>query len=210
MTDSLPPPPPGGPAGGSASRTRRVVHTEHKQPLLRNGIICAVVGLAAVIGGAVMYSLLQATQVMSPITDADVGDTLTFDGDDGSYAIVFKRGELSDENIVDRLVSNTTCTVVASDGTTRTIDGSRQASSSQTDFGASIGTFSAPDGPTTVTCVGTGSRLIFDRFAVAPEHQTVLFVSYGVLGFGLIVGLLGISLIKRAWNGTAVIERVPA
>jgi len=206
MTDSLPPPPP----GVEPQRTRRVVRTSHTQPLLRIGFICAAVGLAAVIGGAVMYSALQAAQVLTPIADADVGDTLTFDGDDGRYAIVLKRGEVSDENIVERLVRDTTCTVVASDGTTRTVDGSRQASSSQTDFGASIGTFTAPDGPTQVTCIGTGSRLLFDRYAVAPERKGALYVSYGILGFGVIVGLLGMSLIKRAWNGTSVVERVPA
>ncbi len=206
MTDFLPPPV----AGGEPPRTRRVVRTEHKQPLLRNGIICAALGLAAVIGGAVMFSALQAAQVLSPIADADVGDTLTFDGDDGSYAIVLKRGEISDENVVESLVRDTTCTVVASDGTTRTIKGSRQGTASQTDFGASIGTFTAPDGPTQVTCIGTGSRLLFDRYAVAPERKGALYVSYGILGFGLIVGLLGGSLIKRAWNGTSVVERVPA
>ncbi|MCY7297877.1 MAG: hypothetical protein LH616_01530 [Ilumatobacteraceae bacterium] len=210
MTDSVPPPPASETSGGDASRTRRVVRTEHKQPLLRNGIICAAVGLGAVIGGAVMFSALQAAQVLSPIADADMGDTLTFDGEDGSYAIVLKRGEISDENVVDRLVRDTTCIVVASDGTTRTIEGSRQASSSQTDFGASIGTFTAPDGPTQVTCVGTGSRLLLDRYAVAPERKAALYVSYGILAFGVIVGLVGISLIKRAWNSTSVVERVPA
>ena len=104
---------------GGEPRTRRVERSEHRQPLLRNGIICAVVGLAAVIGGAVMFSALQAAQVLSPIADADVGDTLTFDGDDGNYAVVLKRGEISDENVVERLVRDTTCTVIASDGTTR-------------------------------------------------------------------------------------------
>ena len=206
MTDFLPPPV----AGGEPPRTRRVVRTEHKQPLLRNGIICAALGLAAVIGGAVMFSALQAAQVLSPIADADVGDTLTFDGSDGSYAIVLKRGEISDENVVERLVGDTTCTVVASDGTTRTLDGSRQGTASQTDFGASVGTFTAPDGPTQVTCIGYGSRLLFDRYAVAPERKRALYVSYGILAFGLVAGLLGGVLIKRAWNGTSVIERVPA
>lgn len=213
MTHSFPGPLPGGEpegvTGAEPPRTRRVVRTEHKQPLMKIGIMCAVLGLGALIGGAVMFSALQAAQVLSPIADADVGDTLTFDGDDGNYAIVLKRGELSDENIVDRLVRDTTCTVVASDGTTRTIEGSRQASASQTDFGASIGTFTAPDGPTQVTCVGTGSRLAFDRYAVAPERKAALYVSYGVIGLGIVVGLVGMSLIKRAWNGTSIIERVP-
>jgi len=55
---------------GGEPRTRRVERSEHRQPLLRNGIICAVVGLAAVIGGAVMFSALQAAQVLSssPVT----------------------------------------------------------------------------------------------------------------------------------------------
>ena len=194
---------------GEAPRTKRVVRSSHKQPLLRNGIVCAAVGLAALIGGAVMFSALQATQVLSPIADADVGDTVTFDGDDGSYVIVLKRGEMSNEGTVNRLVAATTCTVVASDGTTRTIDGSRQAVASQTDFGASIGTFTAPDGPTQVTCVGQGGRLIFDRFAVAPERKGVLYVAYGALALGVILGIVGGSLITRAWNGTSVIERVP-
>lgn len=208
MTDSVLPPP-GRPAGDDAPRTRRVVHSEHKQPLLRNGIICAVVGLAAVIGGAVMFSALQAAQVLSPIADADVGESVTFDGNDGSYAIVLKRGELNDDNVVERLVRDTTCTVVASDGSTRTIEGSRQATALQTDFGASIGTFTAPDGPIQVTCVGTGSRLLIDRYAVAPERERAVFVAYGIIAFGVIAGLLGAALIKRAWNGISVIERVP-
>jgi len=60
-----------------------------------------------------------------------------------------------------------------------------------------------------VTCVGEGSRLALDRYAVAPERKTALYVAYGVIGLGVIVGLAGVSLIKRAWNGTSVIERVP-
>lgn len=198
------------PAIGDAPRTRRVVRSEHKQPLLRYGLVCAAVGLGAVIGGAVMFSVVQATQVLSPIADADVGDALTFDGDDDSYVIVLKRGELSDENIVDRLVRDTSCTVTASDGTTRTIDGARQATSSQTDFGASIGTFTAPDGPTQVTCIGTGSRLALDRYAVAPERKGAVIASYAVMGLGLLLGLVGAGMIKRAWNGTTIVERVPA
>lgn len=194
---------------GGEPRTRRVVRSEHKQPLLRNGIICAAVGLAVLIGGAVLFAALQAAQVLSPIADADVGDTLMFDGVDGSYAIVLKRGEISDENVVDRLVRDTTCTVTASDGTTRTVEGSRQATASQTDFGASIGTFTAPDGPTRVTCVGQGSRLLFDRYAVAPERKGAVYVSYGVIGLGVILGLVGAWLITRAWNASTIIERVP-
>jgi hypothetical protein len=207
MTESLPPP--GDPPSGEPSRTKRVVHTEHKQPLLRNGIICAAVGLAALIGGAVMFSALQAAQVLSPIADADVGDSLTFNADGDSYALVLKRGELSDENIVDRLVRDTTCTVTASDGSSRRVEGARQATSSQTDFGASIGTFTVPDGPTQVTCVGEGSRLAFDRYAVAYERKKAVYASYGIMALGLVLGLLGGWLIKRAWNGISVIERVP-
>lgn len=205
MTDAFPEPA----VGGEPPRTRRVVRAEHKQPLLRNGIVCAAAGLAALIGGSLMFSALQAAQVLAPIADADVGDTLTFDGDDSNYAIVLKRGEISDENVVERLVRDTTCTVVASDGSTRTIEGSRQASASQTDFGASIGTFTAPDGPTQVTCTGEGSRLAFDRFAVAPERKAALYVAYGIIALGLILGFVGGLLIKRAWNGVSVIERVP-
>lgn len=199
MTDPAPP----------APTTRRVVRTKHRQPLLRNGIICAAVGLALLIGGAAMFSLLQAVQVLAPIADADVGDSVTFEAGDESYALVLKRGEISDEAIVNDLVRQTTCTVVASDGSTRTIEGSRQATSSQTDFGASIGTFTVPKGQTQVTCVGTGARLLFDRYAVAPERKAAVYVSYGLIALGLIVGLIGVPLIKRAWNGESTIERVP-
>jgi len=186
------------------------VRTEHRQPLLRNGIVCAAAGLATLIGGVAMFSLLQAAQVLSPIADADVGDSLTFDADgDESYALVLKRGEISDEGTVDRLVANTTCTILSSDGTTRTVDGSKQASSSQTDFGASLGTFTTPKGPTQVTCVGQGSRLVFDRYAVAPERKGAVYVSYGLIGVGLLLGLAGSSLIKRGWNGSTSVERVP-
>lgn len=190
--------------------TRRVVRTEHRDTLLRAGIVCAVLGLGAVIGGAITFSVLQATQVLSSIADADVGDTVTFqaEGDDG-YALVLMRGEISDEGTVERLVRDTTCTIVGSDGNTRTVEGSRQFSSSQTDFGASIGTFTVPPGATEVTCVGEGSRLVFDRYAVAPERKTAQIVSYVIIGLGVVVGLVGVSMITRAWNGRSVVERVP-
>lgn len=211
MTGSWGPPPGDQPAGDRGGpRTKRVVRTEHRQPLLRNGIVCAAAGLATLIGGVAMFSLLQAAQVLSPIADADVGDSLTFDADgDESYALVLKRGEISDEGTVDRLVANTTCTILTSDGTTRTVDGSKQASSSQTDFGASLGSFTTPKGTTQVTCVGQGSRLVFDRYAVAPERKGAVYVSYGLIGVGLLLGLAGSSLIKRGWNGSTSVERVP-
>jgi hypothetical protein len=190
-------------------RTKRVVRTERRQRPLRAGIVASVAGLGAIVGGAVMFSAVQASQVLSPIADADVGDTLTFEADGGSYALVLKRGEISDENVVSRLVSDTTCTVVASDATTRTVDGSRQFSSSQTDFGASIGTFSAPKGTTKVTCVGEGSRLAFDRYAVAPERTTAQIIAFVILGVGLLAAAAGAWLIVVGLRGRSIVERVP-
>ena len=191
-------------------QTRRVVRSEHRQRPLRAGIACAVLGLALVIGGAVMFSVLHATQVLASIADADMGEAITFEAESKSYALVLIRGEINDENVVSRLVANTTCTVTASDGSTRTVRGSRQFESTQSDFGASIGSFDVPSGTTEVRCVGEGSRNIFDRYAVAPERLAARIVSYVLIGLGIVLGLVGAWLIKIGWRGQTVVERVPA
>lgn len=197
------------PAGGPAP-TRRVVRAEHRQRPLRAGIVCVVLGLGLIIGGAVMFSVVQATQVLASIADADMGETITFEAESKSYSLILIRGEINDENVVDRLVANTTCTVTASDGTTRSVDGSSQFDSTQTDFGASIGSFDVPSGTTEVRCVGEGSRNIFDRYAVAPERLAAKIVAYVLIGLGFVLGLVGIWLIKIGWRGKTVVERVPA
>ena len=40
-------------------------------------------------------------------------------------------------------------------------------------------------------------------------RSAVLYVTYGVIGLGLAAGLIGASLIRRAWNALSIIERVP-
>ena len=67
----------------------------------------------------------------------------------------------------------------------------------------------ATGGSTTVTCVGEGSRLLLDRYAVASDHRAAKIVAFVIIGVGVVLGVVGGWLIKIGWKGRTVVERVP-
>ena len=194
-----------GTSGGAVATPRKRITTERRERPFRVGIALCVIGLLVLLtGGAVAYGQ-QATQILAAEDRAEIPAAITFDADDGTYAIVLLR-ELPGFESIERLVPITTCTVTRSDATVVEVSGARQSGSLETDLGASLGRFDAVEGPTTVACA-FGDSVVRTGYlvAVAPETSSIRVASYVLMGLGLTTIGAGIVLIIVGRRGRMVI-----
>jgi hypothetical protein len=190
VTDSAPP--------------RKRITTERRERPFRTGIALCVAGLVVLlVGSAVAYGQ-QATQILAAEGRAKVPAEITFDADDGAYAIVLLR-ELPGFERTERLVPVTSCEVTLSDDTVVEVSGARQNGSLETDLGTSLGRFDAIAGATTVACSFVDSVERTGYFAVAPERSSIRVISYVLTGVGLAMIAAGIVLIIIGVRGRMVV-----
>ncbi len=57
--------------------------------------------------------------------------------------------------------------------------------------------------------MGAGSRLVLDRFVIAPERKSAQIVAFVIIGLGIVLCLLGAWLIVIGVRDRSVVERVP-
>ena len=188
-----------------AATPRKRITTERRDRPFRAGIALCVAGLIVLLGGGAVAYGQQATQILAAEDRAELPAEITFDADDGAYAIVLLR-ELPGFESFDRLVPITTCAVALADGTSVDVSGARQSGSLETDLGTSLGRFEAPDGPTTVACSFGDSVARTGYFvAVAPERSSIRIISYVLMGVGITVIAAGIVLIIIGVRGRMVV-----
>ena len=193
-----------------APPTRRVVVTERRTRPLRAGVVLAAVGALCFLGGVLTTVVVENAEVFAAVDRANVGNPIRFDAEPRSYSLVFIRGEVDSETFRDRAVRNLECTITAADGATQVVNGSQQTVYSQSALGSSIGTFDAAGGPTTVLCEflrNPGG--ILQNYAVAENHATAKIVSWVAIGVGVLLSIVGASLIVIGVRGRAVVTRVP-
>ena len=184
-----------------AATPRKRITTERRDRPFRAGIALWVAGLMVLLGGGGVAYGQQATQILAGEDRAELPAEITFDADDGAYAIVLPGFES-----FDRLVPITTCAVALADGTSVDVSGARQNGSLETDLGTSLGRFEAPDGPTTVACSFGDSVARTGYFvAVAPERSSIRIISYVLMGVGITVIAAGIVLIIIGVRGRMVV-----
>lgn len=184
-----------------AATPRKRITTERRDRPFRAGIALCVAGLIVLLGGGALAYGQQATQILAAEDRAELPAEITFDADDGAYAIVLPGFES-----FDRLVPITTCAVALADGTSVHVSGARQNGSLETDLGTSLGRFEAPDGPTTVACSFGDSVARTGYFvAVAPERSSIRIISYVLMGVGITVIAAGIVLIIIGVRGRMVV-----
>ena len=184
-----------------AATPRKRITTERRDRPFRAGIALCVAGLIVLLGGGAVAYGQQATQILAAEDRAELPAEITFDADDGAYAIVLPGFES-----FDRLVPITTCAVALADGTSVDVSGARQNGSLETDLGTSLGRFEAPDGPTTVACSFGDSVARTGYFvAVAPERSSIRIISYVLMGVGITVIAAGIVLIIIGVRGRMVV-----
>lgn len=139
-----------------------------------------------------------------------MGSPITFEAEHRAYAVVFLRGELDTSNFRQKAVANMRCDVTTADGASVTVDGSSQNEASENEFGSSVGTFDAVAGPTTVACnFVRDPGGIFENYAVAPERRGAKILSWVLVGFGVVVMLVGIRFVVTGLRGRSVVEHVP-
>ncbi len=189
----------------NAVSPRKRITTERRDRPFRAGIALCVAGLIVLLAGGALAYGQQATQILAAEDRAELPAEITFDADDGTYAIVMLR-ELPGFESIDRLVPITTCAVTLADGTSVDVSGARQSGSLETDLGASIGRFDAPDGPTTVACSFTDTVVRTGYFVtVAPERSSIRIISFVLMGVGLAAIAAGIVLIIVGVRGRMVV-----
>lgn len=188
-----------------AASPRKRITTERRDRPFRGGIALCVAGLIVLLAGGALAYGQQATQILAAEDRAELPAEITFDADDGAYAIVLLR-ELPGFESIDRLVPITTCAVALADGTSVDVSGARQSGSLETDLGTSLGRFEALDGPTTVACSFGDSVARTGYFvAVAPERSSIRIISYVLMGVGIAVIAAGIVLIIIGVRGRMVV-----
>jgi F0F1-type ATP synthase membrane subunit c/vacuolar-type H+-ATPase subunit K len=205
-----PPPPPGGspqsfgvgfqgfatPPPSSPPKRRR------RWGLIIAGIVVGVVALGAVVGGGVLTYAGAVASEVDPEAEGRTPGVVTFEADAGTYEISVvgsRRGEGSST-----MASSTTCAVALSDGTRVTVDGRVQAASTTVGRIASVGSFEATAGPTTVACEAAGMDVRFivdDRSDSERLGMLLLFVGLGLCLVSAAVILLGVFVPRRPQVG---------
>jgi hypothetical protein len=198
------------PFDGAPATTRRVVRTERlRLPLVAGAVLGAIGLIAALVGAAILY-LAQSAEVLAAVGRADVGESIVFDADDGSHALVFMPSIPAHDGYRRTAMSNLVCDIVGPDGSTQTVRGSRQETAIVTDFGWSIGSFVATGGATEVRCSfardpGGDLRM----YAVAPERSGSKSIGSMLITSGFVVALIGAALIAYGWRGRSIVEHLP-
>jgi len=212
MQVNPPPPPhlgPGGPAqpafgfpvqatwpGVGPSPVPPIAKPRRRKGWIIAGIVACVVGLPAVVGGAVTAGVAAVTSSLDPEGAALTPASIRFVAEAKEYDIVLLRGRREDA----RDAADMECTVVLADGRELFVDGDVQAVSTEVGNAESVGSFTAVPGDTVVTCEANGGHVTYqvqEPAALASIGLIILFVGFGliVLGAGMI--LLGVFWKKK-------------
>jgi hypothetical protein len=183
----------------AAVPSRRIV-TERRDRPFRIGIWCAIVGLLLLVVGAIAFSAQQTIRTVGG-DKAFLGSAVTFDADQRSYDILGIRPPTVADDVFDTAVANITCEVTLADGTQLTVDHDDVSLATSTDIGVLITRFDAVPGPTTVLCDWERRPISGAAYSVATSHRLFEFISLGVIGMGILVGLVGSYLIAIGVRG---------
>lgn len=184
--------------------TRPRVVTERRQRPLRWGIALVGVGVGAVVVGAALLTGSQALQAVDASARAEIPTPLEFDADGDEYAILLLPETIALGPIPDP-VTRLECEVGRADGTSEVIVGRRQGVRLETSIGETVGTFTAPDGPTTVRCDFIGSPQTSGYFvAVAPARRSLAYGALSLACLGVLAMAAGASSMVVGFRGRAV------
>lgn len=154
------------------------------------GLWLTLLGVVGLVVGGFVLAGNQAAQVLAAADRAQVPDPLRFEAEDARYTVILLPSPLG-VGVPGDAVAGLACDVVRADGSTVRIRGSRQGLSVETGVGATVGSFDAVAGPTTVTCdfvVGSNSSGYF--VSVAEQRPGVTAIGLvGMVGGGLVLAL---------------------
>ena len=152
------------------------------------GIVVCVLGVLAVIGGAVTSGVAAVQSSLDPEGEALTPTPIRFVAEAKEYDIVLLAGRREDA----RDAADMECTVVLADGRDLFVDGDVQAVSTEVGNAESVGSFTAVPGDTVVTCEANGGHVTYqvqEPAALASIGLIILIVGFalGVLGAGMIL-----------------------
>ena len=166
----------------------------------RRPIVLAI-GLAMILAAFAMIALGIVRLVDAATIPEDevvsrglAGSTMGFDQDSATPAqfTVYLESNSSSSNVVDVQVSRISCLVELSDGTTRTVRGANQSTSTQINGTASIGTFTATPGRVSVSCEAADNTRY--NLMIATGGPRLPLSAFGLVFGGIGVLLVGIVL----------------
>ena len=135
---------------------RLVVRTERRMGLIRVGGWLFLIGLVALIIGALATWLGTLGQAAFANDRVEIPGELTFDGDGGDYTLLLIENPVYATGY-GNAVAQIICDVARPDGTTTEVDGSFALVRTETDLGVEIGRFSTTAGETVVDCRWSGT-----------------------------------------------------
>ena len=190
---------------------RLVVRTERRMGLIRVGGWLFLIGLVALIIGALATWLGTLGQAAFANDRVEIPGELTFDGDGGDYTLLLIENPVYATGY-GNAVAQIICDVARPDGTTTEVDGSFALVRTETDLGVEIGRFSTTAGETVVDCrwSGTGGDREGYYASVAPAASWFSIASTALLIGGIALLLIAGALLYRGYRGRSVTERVPA
>lgn len=159
------------------------------------GILVAVAAVVVTIGAGIAIVVDKAASTLDPEAEARTPGTARLDAEKATYEVllVHSRRDTSAAS-----AANVVCTVELANERTITLDGSRQAMSTDAGATSTIGSFDAVAGTTTVTCDAGEADVRF----VVDKASSVGRIANWVL-FGGVAGLLsgaGLILAGIFWK----------
>ena len=162
------------------------------------GILITIGALAVTIGAGIAILVDKAASAIDPEAEARTPGTARLDAEKATYEVLLVR---SRRDTSAASAGSVVCTVELADERAITLDGSRQAVSTQAANTETIGSFDAVAGRTTVTCDADGADVRF----VVNEVSRVGRIANWVLAGGIAGLLAGAGLILGGifWKRTA-------
>jgi hypothetical protein len=186
---------------------RLVVRTERRQRPIRIGGVLISAGLLLLLLGAITTWVVGIGQAAFAYDRAAVGDTLRFDGKAGDYSLLLINTPLTP--FIGNPEAQIDCAGERPDGTTFEVNGAVALVRTETEAGIEIGRFSTTEGTTTVTCSRTSGIDSAHFYSVAPVKSWLSIVTTAMMIGGVVIILVGTSLIIYGVRGRAVTSREP-
>jgi hypothetical protein len=193
----------GGPEPGPVAEPDASTTDAVPAPLARSvrlGWAAIGIAIVLVVVGWLIGLGSQAWQVAAAKGRAKVGNPVTFDAADGkTYAITLIPEPTTGDFVEDR-IGQLGCTVDHPDGTTDELDVSTATVRSSNAAGIFAADFTGRGGSTTVRCDWEGPSDLGSFYAVARTHKATRYVGTGVLVGGIVLGIIGVSLLVRGYR----------
>ena len=183
---------------GSAIPDGRSMQRKRRPIVLAIGLAMILASFAMIALGIVRLVDAATIPEDEVVSRGTAGSTMRFGHDAATSAqfTIYIESNSSTSSVVDLQVSRISCLVELSDGTTRTVRGANQSTSTQINETASIGTFTAIPGQVSVSCEASdnapyslmiatgGPRLPLSAFGL-------VFGGVGVLLVGIVLTIIG-------------------